>query len=70
LFGPTKRPRHLGCAPIHEDIMDEETKRVQYVTVDQQEPVEFGLVITRRKPVIGTTQNDFILVEERVPLRI
>jgi hypothetical protein len=41
----------LGCAPIHKDITDEETKRVQYVTVDQQEPAEFGLVIARRKPV-------------------
>lgn len=59
----------LGCAPIHED-MDEETKRVQYVTVDQQEPAEFGLVIARIKPVIGTNPNGFILVEERVPLRI
>lgn len=60
---------HKALALLRQ-AMDKETKRLQYVTVDNQETAEFGLITARKKWVTGTNSNDFTIVEERVQLRI
>lgn len=60
----------LGCDLNYDDLVEEETKRLQYVIVDQHEPAAFGLICARKERVPGKHLDDLVVVQERVPLQI
>lgn len=39
----------IGYAPSYDDTTDEEHEQIQCVTVDNQRPIEFHLIIAKRK---------------------
>lgn len=59
----------LGCDPTNPDRVDEETRRLQYVAVCNEDQSAFRLRIAR-KHFAGQTRDmdSLVLIEERVPL--
>ncbi|KAJ5088748.1 C6 finger domain protein [Penicillium angulare] len=56
----------LGCNPANPDRIDEETSRLQYMTVYPQDP-DFSLLVARKQPASETSGlNELTLVETRV----